>query len=113
MLPQNITTPMKVLQFFHDSNIYDAFPHTWVALRIFLALSVMVASGERSFSKLKLIKTYLRATTGYDRLNSLAILSIENELAHSLDVSDVIKQFAEKKARREFMDLVCSYYIFI
>ena len=112
MLPQNVTTPMEVLQFFHDSNIFDAFPNTWVALRILLTLPVTVASGERSFSKLKLIKTYLRATMGDDRLNSLAILSIENELAHSLDASDVIKQFAEKKIQKSINMNSWTQYVF-
>ena len=102
MLPPEVSTPLEVLQFFHDSNVYDAFPNTWIALRILLTIPVTVASGERSFSKLKLIKTYLRSTMGDDRLTSLAMLSIENELAHSLDMSDVIKQFADQKARRSF-----------
>ena len=100
MLPEEVTTPLQVLQFIQDSNINDAFPNTWIALRLLLTLPVTVASGERSFSKLKLIKTYLRSTMGDKRLNSLALLSIENELAHSLDLSDVTEQFAQDKARK-------------
>ncbi|XP_049840841.1 uncharacterized protein LOC126286497 [Schistocerca gregaria] len=38
-------------------------PNDNIALRILLTLPVAVASGERSFLKLKLIKTYLRSTT--------------------------------------------------
>nr|CAI5858450.1 unnamed protein product [Callosobruchus analis] len=37
-------------------------------------MPVSVASCERSFSKLKLIKTYLRSTMGQERLSGLAIL---------------------------------------
>jgi len=45
-----------------------------------------VVSGQRSFSKLKLIKTYLRASIKQDRLNGLALLSIENAVASELDL---------------------------
>ena len=69
-------------------------------MRISLTVPVMVASGERSFSKLKLIKTYLRSTMLQSRLSSLGTLSIENEIAENLDFSVLIKDFADKKARK-------------
>ena len=46
-----------------------------------------VASGEQSFSKLKLIKTYLRSTMNQERLTNLAILSIERDVARTMDYS--------------------------
>ena len=57
---------------------------------------ITVASAERSFSKLKIIKTYLRSTMSQDRLNELAILAIENEIAKSLNMSKIIDDFAQK-----------------
>ena len=62
MLPDKVSSPLETLQFLHDGDIQDVFPNTWVGLRLLLTLPVTVASGERSFSKLKLIKTYLRST---------------------------------------------------
>jgi len=59
-----------------------------------------VATAERSFSKLKLIKTYLRMIMQDDRLSGLAVLSIENAEARKLDVSKIIDDFANRKARR-------------
>jgi len=58
-----------------------------------------VATAERSFSKLRLIKTYLRNIMQDDRLSGLAVLSIENAVARKLDVSK-IDDFASRKARR-------------
>jgi len=65
-----------------------------------LTIPVTVASGKRSFSKLKLIKTYVRATIVDERLSSLAILSIENNIAVNLDWATLVNEFAEIKARK-------------
>ncbi|XP_050919588.1 uncharacterized protein LOC127137146 [Lathyrus oleraceus] len=48
--------------------------------RILLTIPVTVASAERSFSKLKLLKTYLRSTMSQERLNGLALIAIENDI---------------------------------
>jgi len=76
------------------------FPNFYVALRTLLTIPITVASGERSLSKLKLIKTYLRSSMGQERLNNLAILSIEHEVARDLNYTDVIDSFAAAKARK-------------
>ena len=55
----------------------DSFPNAYVAYRIMLTIPVSVASAERSFSKLKLIKSYLRSSMCQERLSGLAILSVE------------------------------------
>jgi hypothetical protein len=66
------------------------------------SVPVTVASGERSFSKLKLIKTYLRANMTQQRLVGLAMLSIENGIATQLDFSNLLTTFANSKARKVF-----------
>jgi len=80
--------------------LQSIFGEVCIALRIFCTLPVTVASGERVFSKLKLIKSYLRSTMSQERLNNLAILSIESQLALRLNFKDLIEDFASKKARR-------------
>ena len=71
----------------------------YVAMRILLTLPITVASVERSFSKLKLIKSYLRSTMSQDRLVGLATISIERAIAEELDLTEVIQDFAAAKAR--------------
>ena len=91
------------------SSIMASIPDVSTVFKIFLTLPVTVASAERSFSKLKLIKNYLRSTMAQDRLSGLSILSIENVHARSLDLSQIVKQFAEKNAKRKkrFSTRVC------
>ena len=78
----------------------DLFPNAWTALRILQTIPVTVAKGERSFSKLKLIKTHLRSTMAQEKLSNLAILSFENDIAQSISNVDLITKFASAKARR-------------
>jgi hypothetical protein len=62
----------------------DSFPNASIAYIILLTIRVTVDSVERSFSKLRLIKSYLRSTMLQERLNGLAILSIKNETLKKL-----------------------------
>jgi hypothetical protein len=78
----------------------DSFPNASIAYKILLTIPITVASAERSFSKLKLIKSYLRSTMSQERLNGLAILSIENEMLKKFEYKNLISNFASQKARR-------------
>ncbi|XP_049792308.1 uncharacterized protein LOC126199434 [Schistocerca nitens] len=89
--------PKQTLEFIGRHNFV---PNVNIALRILLTLPVTVASGERGFSKLKLIKTYLRSTMSQTRLNDLAAISIEHELAEDLNYTDRVKEFAQAKAMK-------------
>ena len=81
------------------THLFELYPNVYIALRILLTCPVTVASAERSFSKLKLIKTFNRTSMTDSRLSSLAMLSIENDCARSLDYDNVITAFANKKVR--------------
>ena len=66
-----------------------------------LMLPVTVATCERSFSKLKLIKNYQRSTMSEERLYDLAMSSIENERARKLGTSKVVNIFVQEKVRKQ------------
>lgn len=91
-------SPQDVLKFITDLRFG---PNISIALRILLTLPVTVASGERSFSKLKIIKNYLRSTMTQNRLSGLAMISIEHKVCDSINLSEIIKDFAEQKVRRK------------
>ncbi|CAI6364704.1 unnamed protein product [Macrosiphum euphorbiae] len=69
-------------------------------IRIILTMPVSVASGERSFSKLKIIKNYLRSSMNQERLSDLATISIEKEVMENLEFKNLLIDFAQEKARK-------------
>ncbi|CAI6362922.1 unnamed protein product [Macrosiphum euphorbiae] len=97
---QNENDPKAILQFICENKLIELFPNVYVALRILLTLPVTAASAERSFSKLKIVKNYLRSQISQDRLVGLATISIENQIANDLDIDDLVKDFASAKARK-------------
>ncbi|XP_076887439.1 uncharacterized protein LOC143537588 [Bidens hawaiensis] len=92
------SSPIEVMK--HLNETQENFPNARIAYRILLTIPVIVASIERSFSKLKLLKSYLRSTMSQERLNTLAMIAIESEILDSINCEEVIKQFDVKNARR-------------
>ena len=76
---------MALLNVILNYGMQSAFVNVCIAIRIFLTVPVTVASTERSLSKLKLTKNYLRAKTKQERLGSLAFMSTEHDTAKSID----------------------------
>ena len=87
-----------IFNFILKNNYIEIFSNIMTVLKLLFTLPVTVASAERSFSKLKLIKNYLRSTMSTDRLNLLAILSIEKETVEECDFCNIINEMAIKKA---------------
>uniref|UniRef100_A0A2N9GVW3 HAT C-terminal dimerisation domain-containing protein n=1 Tax=Fagus sylvatica TaxID=28930 RepID=A0A2N9GVW3_FAGSY len=100
LLPKDVTKSIDILNTIKSYWEEGGFQTVWVTYRILLTIPVTVASAERSFSKLKLIKTYLRTTMSQERLSGLAMISIENEYLDKLNYDDLIEDFASKNARR-------------
>ena len=86
------------MTFIVQNGWWSVYPNTVIALRILLTLPISVAQGERSFSKLKLFKTYLRSLLGQEKLDGLAIISIEREIVENIDLNEAIEEFAKKIA---------------
>nr|KYP33677.1 hypothetical protein KK1_045452 [Cajanus cajan] len=97
ILTNEINTLLKILNYIKRS---CSFPNTYIAYKILLTLPVTVATTERSFSKLKLIKSYLRSTILQYRLNGLTILSIESEMLKLLDYKTLINNFTAQKGKK-------------
>ena len=69
-LPDLPMGPSKVFEFVENVGFY---PNVSIAYRILLTTPMTVASAERSFSKLKLLKNYLRSSMSQEMSNGLDI----------------------------------------
>jgi len=73
----------------------------YTVMLLFHTIPVTFAGAERSFSKFKIIKNYLRNIIGQDWLKHLSLIAIENKTASKLDLSLIIDKFASIKARKK------------
>ena len=97
LLPKEKLTAIDILNFLKH---VDCFLITSIAYRIMLTFLVTVASAKRSFSKLKILKSYLRSTMTQERLNELALMTIDRNMLDKVTYEDVIEKFISTNIRR-------------
>lgn len=68
--------------------------------RLIFTAPVSTASNERAFSKLKIVKNYLRSTMREDRLQNLMLLSCNKDFTDSIDIDQIMKHWGLLKERR-------------
>jgi hypothetical protein len=96
-IPKENMGHVEVLSFLKR---HGCFPNASIAYRVLLTIPVTVASAERSFSKLKLLKSYMRTTMTQQRLNDLATISLESEVLEKIGYEDIIEDFISKNPQR-------------
>ncbi len=89
--------PTTLSDTLHRSN-KDLYPNICKILTILLCMPVTTATAERSFSAMKRIKTFLRASMSDSRISSLAVIHIHRDTA--IDVDQVIDKFRDRKSRK-------------
>jgi len=77
-----------------NAQLASIFPTLNTSLLIALTLSVSSASTERSFSKLKILKSRLRTTMSQTRLEDLLIIICERDIEPNIE--NVIQHFKEQ-----------------
>jgi hypothetical protein len=68
-MPERPMSPMEIFEYITEM---DCYPN--ISIAYWILFTVPVASAQRSFSKLKLLKNYLRSTMSQERLNDLATM---------------------------------------
>jgi len=76
-----------------------------------LTIPATVASAERFFSKIKLVKNYLRSAISQTRLVDLARLNIESSIARKVDFDSVIRNFANKNTRKSLVLQLNDFFL--
>ena len=75
-----------------NASLATTYPDDCTAYMMYMTVPVTVSMEESFFSKLKLIKNFLRSSMSQERLSGLALLSIENERdKKNLDFRKVIQ----------------------
>ena len=74
------------------------YPNIRALATVLCTLPVTSCSAERSFSGLKRIKTVVRSSMGNERLSSLTLLHMHQDIP--VDVEEVIDEFARRHPRR-------------
>jgi hypothetical protein len=96
-IPKENMGPVEILKFL---KWHDSFPNASIAYRILLTIPMTVASAERSFSKLKLLKSYLRSSMKQQRLTDLAMISLESEELEKIKYEHLIEDFISRNTKR-------------
>jgi hypothetical protein len=102
VIPSHISDIRGMFKFTVQRKLSEMNPNVFIQLRINMTVPVTTASAESSFSRLKLIKTYLRTTMAHERLTGSAILSIKNDVTSALDCSEVLGSFSSIKSRQKY-----------
>ncbi|XP_025191548.1 uncharacterized protein LOC112591824 [Melanaphis sacchari] len=90
----NFGSLRNIFEIINTMNIKSEFEHLYTIIKISLTLPTSSCTVERSFSKLKIIKSRLRSTMDQNRLENLMIISCEQDI--NIDVSKVTDIFARK-----------------
>ncbi|KAF0745871.1 zinc finger MYM-type protein 1-like [Aphis craccivora] len=94
-------TIQDMCAFIKQKNVVNIYPYIDISLRMLLCTPISNCSTERSFSALKRVKSYLRSCSKENRLNSLAMMTIEVDLTSKIDYNGVIEEFASLKCRKK------------
>ncbi|XP_077554221.1 zinc finger MYM-type protein 1-like isoform X3 [Haemaphysalis longicornis] len=96
------TTSLGILKMLQSKpeNIRELMDQVVRYVQLLLSIPASVASGERSFSALRRVKTYLRNRMTQKRLSHLLILNIHKERTAALRLEDIIKEFVSRTAER-------------
>lgn len=79
--------------------------------KLILVMPASNAASKRSFSTMRKIKNYLRNTMGQVRFNNLMILNIYKEELDALDLTEIAKEFVQRKKTTDIKVLeTFNYY---
>ena len=103
-LDHDISPEATLYKMLIERELRDAFPNVEIMLRIYLTLMISNCSGERSFSKLKMIKNDHRSTMSQNRLVNLTLLSSEWDITRKIKLDQILTDFSAAKVHRKFIN---------
>jgi hAT family C-terminal dimerisation region len=101
-LDNNFTTTREAVDFLSklSPECRQMLSQVEVLVRLLLVIPASSAEAERSFSTLRRLKTWLRATMTQARLNFVCVLNVHSDILDTLSLLDVAEQFVAKHDSR-------------
>ena len=94
LCPAATTVPEAIEQLRSKSlEVRTLFDQVQLLMELLLVVPASSATAERSFSALRRLKTYLRATMSQERLNHVALLHVHQNRVDCLDIKAIHKAF--------------------
>ncbi|KAE9522124.1 hypothetical protein AGLY_017468 [Aphis glycines] len=81
---RDVSGAVNLLKFIINNNLQLVFSESYKLILIIATISMTLAEAERSFLTLKRIKTFLKNTMVEERLNAVAMLSIEKSMINKM-----------------------------
>jgi hAT family C-terminal dimerisation region len=81
-------------------SIGAGYPNASLLYTFLLTLPITVASNERGFSKMKLLKNRLRSTLTAEKFENLMLCAVEKDVLDAADLSVLADEWAATKKRR-------------
>ena len=97
---QNVLTISKLCQELMKTGKSMIYSLVDKLIRLVLIFPILIATTERAFSAMKIMKTKLRNKMKDDYLGSYMITYIEKEITQTFDDDSIINEFCDMKERR-------------
>ncbi len=94
---------INILKWLAENKLDTVLPVFNQVVTVLSAIPVTSCSAERSFSALRRLKSYMRASMGQQRLTSLALCNIERDIANEVmhnDIGTLIDEFSKRVPSR-------------
>ena len=85
------------------AHLIKVFHNITTALAVYLTMPITICEADMNFSKLSFIQNKFRSTMEEERLTSLCILSLDNDIAGMLPYDITVRvSVVRKNRKREF-----------
>ena len=88
----------EIIEYFKkmDPGLSSIMSEVRKVMELILVLPATTASAERSFSRMKLIKTPLRSRMSQERLNHFMLIGLNPDLVDEIDSTKIAKEFVDR-----------------
>ena len=100
-LVKKVTSVQTICNVMNTSDVYKSMlPAVHKLLKLYLTFPVTLSTSERTFSALRRVLTYMRASMTEQRLNNCMLLHVHKDITDSLDLVTVAEEFVSHSSDR-------------